>query len=43
MPFDVPVGNIDKVLAAKEWYEKFYSKYPTRVNRGFLTLEDLKK
>jgi hypothetical protein len=28
MPYDVPVENVDKVLAAKAWYETYYSPYP---------------
>jgi len=43
MPFDVPAEHIDKVLEAKAWYEKYYTKYPTSVKPGFLTLEDMKK
>jgi len=43
MPYDVPVENVDKVLEAKEWYERFYARYPDHVAPGFLTLEDLKK
>ncbi|MDO9574214.1 MAG: hypothetical protein Q7I94_04385 [Candidatus Contubernalis sp.] len=42
MPYDVPVENVDKVLEAKAFYEKYYAKYPTNVPPAFITNEDLK-
>ncbi|MCG8400103.1 MAG: hypothetical protein MJA84_00735 [Firmicutes bacterium] len=43
MPYDVPVGNVDKVLEAKEWYERYYAMYPKNAPPGYITLEEMKK
>ena len=28
MPFDVPVENVDRVLEAKEYFERTFAQYP---------------
>lgn len=28
MPFDVPLGHIEQVLEAREWFNEYYPKYP---------------
>ncbi|UNC91590.1 uroporphyrinogen decarboxylase family protein [Candidatus Contubernalis alkaliaceticus] len=39
MPYHVPPENVLKVLEAKEWFEKFFAKYPDHVPPGYLTLK----
>jgi len=28
MPYDVPLEHMEQVLEAREWFEKYYAKYP---------------
>jgi hypothetical protein len=29
MPYDVPVEHMDQAIEAKDWFYKYYTKYPT--------------
>lgn len=40
MPYNVPPENVLKVLEAKQWFEKYYAKYPSHVPPGYISLSE---